>query len=371
MNKQTISLGRIMGIPIRLDYSWFLVFGLLTWSLATGYYPDALPDAGAGVLWFLGAATAIMLFGSVLLHELGHSVVALRFKIPVNRITLFLFGGVAEIGAEPPSPSAEFLIAIAGPIVSFALAALFAVLQFAVTAWAPVYALAGYVALINGSLALFNLIPGFPLDGGRIFRSLIWGITHNLSRATLWAANVGRAIAFLMIAVGVWEIFSGDLGGLWFGFIGWYLQGAATAQLEQQQIQDLFAGHPVSEAMNRSYTLIPATATLEQTANQNLLAYWQRAFVVDGANTIVGLLTWRDIRAIPRDRWWGTTTAQAMVPLNRLSLVTPDTELRTAAAELARGGSRLLAVIWNGQVQGTLGREELYGFVQRVKLLRA
>ncbi len=241
-----------MSISIRLDYSWFLVFAFLTWSLAVSYYPFETGGLSPMIYWIMGAVTAIMLFGSVLLHELGHSIIALHYKIPVRKITLFIFGGVAEIGAEPPSASAEFFIAIAGPIVSFALAAFFNLAQTILGHFTPLLVLARYLALINGSLALFNLIPGFPLDGGRIFRALVWGITHNLRRATWIAANIGRVIAFLFIAFGIWQIFSGDLGGLWIAFIGWFLQGAASSQLQQQTIQGLLAGHAVSEAMNRS-----------------------------------------------------------------------------------------------------------------------
>jgi Zn-dependent protease len=206
MNRGTISLGRILGIPIGLDYSWFLIFALLTWSLANSYYPAEFKNWPATQYWVVSAATVILMFGSVLLHELGHSVVALRYKVPVRSITLFIFGGVAQIGTEPPNAIAEFWIAIAGPITSFALAILFSILQPVVSAFAPVLALAKYLAYINGTLGLFNLIPGFPLDGGRVFRAILWGTTHNLRRATLIAANLGRFIAYFFIALGVWQM---------------------------------------------------------------------------------------------------------------------------------------------------------------------
>jgi Zn-dependent protease len=211
MNRQTISLGRILNIPIGLDYSWFLVFALLTWTLATSYFPAEFRNWSTGQYWIVGAATALLMFASVLLHELGHSVVAMRYKIPVRSITLFIFGGVAQIASEPPSAGAEFWIAIAGPVVSFALAIFFGLLQPVVGAVAPLLALAKYLAYINGTLALFNLIPGFPLDGGRVFRAIVWGVTRNLRRATLIAANVGRLIAFLFILFGAWQIVTGNL----------------------------------------------------------------------------------------------------------------------------------------------------------------
>ncbi|MEJ2750844.1 MAG: site-2 protease family protein, partial [Anaerolineae bacterium] len=177
MNRQTISLGRILGISVELDYSWFLIFGLLTWTLAVSYYPAEFTDWPTAHYWLMGAITVIMLFVSVLLHELGHSVVALRYKIPVRRITLIIFGGVAEMGSEPPSAAAEFWMALAGPLVSVVLAIFFGLLAPLVLGVELLFALISYLAVINGMLAIFNLVPGFPLDGGRILRAIIWGVS--------------------------------------------------------------------------------------------------------------------------------------------------------------------------------------------------
>ncbi|MCB0112120.1 MAG: site-2 protease family protein, partial [Caldilineaceae bacterium] len=210
MKQSNIPLGRILGIPIGLDFSWFLIFALITWSMATSYYPAAFPGWSTSLYWLTGAATAVLLFVSVLLHELGHSVIALRFKIPVNRITLFIFGGVAEIGGEPPSAWAEFWIAIAGPVVSLVLALLCYLLQPPAATLSPLLALVQYLAYINFSLVLFNLIPGFPLDGGRVFRAIVWGATGNLQRATVIAGTIGRVIAYLFIVVGIWQIVVGN-----------------------------------------------------------------------------------------------------------------------------------------------------------------
>ena len=185
MTRQNISLGKVMGIPISLDYSWFLIFALLTWTLGTSYYPAEFKNWSPLLYWFMGSVTAIMLFISVLLHELGHSAIALRYKIPVRSITLFLFGGVAHIGAEPPSAVAEFRIAIAGPLVSLILAVCFYVVQPVVAGIEPLMGLVKYLAYINLALVIFNLIPGYPLDGGRVFRAIVWAVTKNMRRATL------------------------------------------------------------------------------------------------------------------------------------------------------------------------------------------
>jgi Zn-dependent protease len=252
-----------MGIKIGLDYSWFLIFGILTWMLARSYYPAEFKEWSRMMYWGMGAVTAMMLFVSVLLHELGHSVVALRYKIPVRSITLFLFGGVAQIGAESPSALAEFLVAIAGPLVSLGLAIFFIVVQPLLAGMEPLMGLAKYLAYINLALVLFNLIPGYPLDGGRVFRAIVWSITGSMRRATIIAANVGRFFAFLLIFVGIWQMFTGNFSnGIWIAFIGWFLDNAAASQVQQMMFQGLLAGHKVSQAMSTHCSAVSADLTL-------------------------------------------------------------------------------------------------------------
>ncbi len=372
MSRQTIPLGRIFGIPIGLDYSWFLVFALLTWTFAVSYYPTAFPTWTTSEYWVLGAVTAVMLFVSVLLHELGHSVVARRYKIPVRSITLFVFGGVAQIGAEPPSAVAEFWIAIAGPVVSVALAALFTVLRLGAATVEPLLALAKYLAYINGTLAVFNLIPGFPLDGGRIFRAIVWGTTHNLRRATLIAANVGRVIAFAFIVVGVTQIFAGNVGGgIWIAFIGWFLESAAHSQVQQQMIQGLLAGHKVSEAMGTNVAVIPADVTLQELVDHHILASGRRSFIVTAAERVLGLLTLHLVKDVPRLEWQATTAAQAMIPVERMKWVRPEVGLWTAMEEMDRDGVNQLPVMADSQVIGMLTREDVISYLRTLQELRA
>lgn len=368
MSKQTVPLGRVMGIPIGLDYSWFLIFFLLTWTLAIGYYPVEFPNWPQAQYWIVGAVTAIMLFVSVLLHELGHSAVAIRYKIPVNRITLFIFGGIAQIATEPPSPKAEFWIAIAGPAVSFTLAIFFGLLRTVLTPVAPLFALAQYLSFINGALALFNLIPGFPLDGGRIFRAIVWGITHNMRRATSLAGNVGRFIGFLFIAFGVWDMFGGNLfGGLWIAFIGWFLERTATAQIRQQMVQGLLAGHRVADAMSGFYTSIPAEDTLQQLVDDHVLGGGRRSFVVKRGAEVAGFLTLHHIKEIPRTRWSTTTAAQSMIPAEEMKRVRPDTELSKALEEMGRDGVNQLPVMTDGNLVGILTREDVINFLRTLQ----
>ncbi len=365
MNKGTISLGRILGIPIGVDYSWFLIFALLTWSLATGYFPQEFANWPALQYWVVGAVTVAFMFGSVVLHELGHSIIALRYKIPVRSITLLIFGGVAQLGAEPPSAISEFWIAIAGPVVSFALAIFFGFLQLVMGSLAPLFAIAKYLAYINGALGLFNLIPGFPLDGGRVFRAILWGATHNFRRATLIAANVGRFIAYLFILWGVWQIFTGIFGnGLWIAFIGWFLESAATSQIQQQTIHDLLAGHHVADAMRRDYAFIYPETTLDQLINQHILGTGQRTLVVKQNDQVAGILTLHNIKTIPSSAWLMTTAAQVMVPLTKMKWIRPEADLVDALGEMDRDGVNQLPVMAGDQIQGVLGRDDVINYLR-------
>ena len=364
MTQHSIPLGKILGIQIGLDYSWFVIFALLTWMLANSYYPDEFKHWSPLLYWLMGAVTAIMLFVSVLLHELGHSVVALRYKIPVRSITLFLFGGVAQIGAEPPSAIAEFFIAIAGPLVSLALAVFFYAAQPLIAGMEPLLGLAKYLAYINMALVLFNLIPGYPLDGGRVFRAIMWAITGNMGRSTLIAANVGRFFAFLLIFAGVWQMFSGNFGGgLWVAFIGWFLDNAASVQIQQATFRGLLTGHRVSQAMSTHCAVIPEDLTLQQLVDEQILGGGQRSFLVNRGDETVGLITLHRIKDVPRPEWATTSAAQVMLPLEQLRCTDPDTELWSALQEMDRNGVNQMPVIRDQHVIGMLSREDVITFL--------
>ncbi len=372
MNRNaTIPLGHVFGIPIDLDYSWFLVFVLITWTLAVGYYPAEFPGWPVVQYWILGAITAIMLFVSVLLHELGHSVVAMSYRVPVQRITLFIFGGIAQIGAEPPSAGAEFWIAIAGPAVSLVLAIWFWLLEPFVASIPAVFAFVTYLALINGALVVFNLIPGFPLDGGRVFRAIVWGITKNFRRATIIAGSLGRFIGFAFIFLGVWQVFSGHLiDGLWIAFIGWFLESAANGQIVQLQYQamdNLLAGHKVTDAMNREYAEIPADAPLQQVVDHHILSSGRRSLVVKSGDQLVGLLTLHRIKEVPAPDWPNTTAAHAMIPKAEMKWIGPDAPLWSALKEMDTNGVNQLPVMSDGHVLGMLTREGVISFLRTLQ----
>lgn len=370
MTRHNVPLGRVLGIPIGLDLSWFIIFALLTWMLAGSYYPAAFQDWPPLLYWFMGAVTAILLFVSVLLHELGHSFVALRYGVPVRSITLFLFGGVARIGAEPPSATAELLIAAAGPLVSLVLAIGFYVVQPLVAGIEPLLGLAKYLAYINIALVLFNLIPGYPLDGGRVLRAIVWATTGSIRRATLVAANVGRLFAFILIFVGVWQMFSGNFGGgLWITFIGWFLDNAASSQVQQTTSQGVLAGHLVSQAMSTHCAFVSADLTLQQLVDEHILASGQRCFLVSRGSTTVGLMTLHRIKEVPRIEWTTTTAAQVMLPLEQSRRIGPDTELWSALQEMDRDGVNQLPITRDGQVIGMLSREDVITFLRTLQEL--
>ena len=360
-------MGKIIGIPVGIDYSWFLIFALLTWLLATSYYPAEFSKWPVIQYWIVGGVTVILLFASVLLHELGHSVVALRYKVPVRRITLFIFGGVSEITTEPPNAMAEFWIAIAGPVVSFLLAILFALLEPVFSHQAPLLALAKYLSYINLALGIFNLLPGFPLDGGRVFRAIVWGIAHNFRRATFVAANVGRLFAFLFILGGVWMIFTGNVGnGIWIAFTGWFLDSAASAQIRQQNIHDLLGDRRVMDAMRHDYTVVDPGTTLEQLVTEHILGIGRRNLIVEQNGMVLGMLTLHEIKKIARPDWPNTIASQIMIPMEKLKWVSPTTELIDALGEMDRDGVSQLPVMVNGQIQGILGRDDVINFLRTI-----
>ena len=370
MFRHNIPLGRILGIQIGLDYSWFVIFALLTWLLAVSYFPAEFKDWSPPLYWFTGAVTAAMLFVSVLLHELGHSVVALHYKIPVRSITLFLFGGVAQIGAEPPSAVAEFFIAAAGPLVSLLLAVLFYAVQPLLGGSEPLLGLAEYLAYINMALVLFNLIPGYPLDGGRVFRAIVWAITGNMRRATLIAANVGRFFALAFIFVGVFQMFGGNFtGGLWIAFIGWFLDNAASAQIQQETVKGLLTGHTVAQAMSAHCAHIAADLTLQDLVDEHILGSGQHCFLIDRGDDAVGLLTLQQIRQVPRPQWATTRAGQVMVPLAQSRSVDADAELWSALQSLDRNGVNQLPVSRNHHVVGMLSREDVISFLRTLREL--
>ena len=372
MFRHTIPIGRVLGIPIDLDYSWFLIAALITWLLAVNYYPAEFKGGTSVEYWVMGAVTAILFFASILVHELAHSWVALRYKVPVQRITLFIFGGVSQIVGEPPSASAEFLIAVVGPLTSFTLAAVFFLLERLLVNLPPALAIAKYLALINGILGLFNLVPAFPLDGGRVFRAIVWGANKNFRRATLIAASTGRFFGFLFIVWGVWQVLRGNVvNGLWIAFIGWFLESAAGAQIQQQMVQGLLGSHKVSEAMGNACTHIAGDTTLQKLIDREVLTHGRHCFLVDRGDRVVGLLTLHNVKEIPRPSWTTTTAAQAMTPVEKLGKIDPNAELWTAMEKMGRDGINEMPVMLGNNLIGLLSTGDIVKYLQTLQQVGA
>lgn len=365
MFRHTIPIGRVLGIPIELDYSWFLIAVLITWVLGASYFPAEVKGAPAVEYWVMGGVTAALFFVSIVLHELAHSWVALRYKVPVSRITLFIFGGVSQIAGEPPSAGAEFLIAVVGPLTSLALAGICYGLEPALASFPPAVAVAKYLALINAMLGLFNLIPGFPLDGGRVFRAIVWAVNKNFRRATLIAASTGRFFGFLFIVLGVASALRGQVAnGLWIAFIGWFLESAAGAQVQQQMVQGLLTGHKVFEVMGGDCVHVPAEEPLQQLIDQHVLAHGRRCFLVDRGGATVGMLTLHNIKEVPRASWPATTAGQVMIPMNKLSRIDSDADLTTALEKMGGDGINQMPVMRGNSLIGMLSRGDIVRYLQ-------
>jgi Zn-dependent protease len=359
-------IARILGIPISLDASWLLIFGLITYELSI-LFRTQHPHWTSTEHWTVGILTSLLFFGSVLFHELSHSVVALHYKIPVHSITLFLFGGIARIGREPSKPIQEFNIAIAGPLASFFLAGVFGSMLLFFPSQQMVGALAGYLAGSNLLLGLFNLAPGFPLDGGRIFRAIIWGITKNFSRATLIAGASGRLVAYLLMVIGGYEAFyrSDWSSGLWLGVIGVYLLNAAQESIAQVTIREALAGLNAADVMSSEVPTVDGHITLEEYGTE-VLRTGRRCHLVLTDDRLVGMMNVHMLNEVPREEWAHNSVQSAMIPREKILWTSPDESLLHLLERLLSADINQMPV-----VSGTGdGAPQVVGMVTRDSILR-
>jgi Zn-dependent protease len=362
--RSNIKIGRVKGIDIGIHYSWFIIAALITFSLAEQFY-RVNPTWGPAKIWATALFTAILFFVSLLVHELAHSLVAQSHGMKVREITLFALGGVSQIEEEANDAKTEFWMAIAGPIASLIIG--FGCLGIARNlGWHPseghtmMAEVLGWLGVINVSLALFNLIPGFPLDGGRVLRSIIWAIAKNRDRATRIAARVGQLVALVFILDGIWRFFSGGgFSGLWLAFIGWFLMDAARTSYAEIEITGALHDLRVSQVMSRDCTVVNRGMTLQDFVDSYLLMTGDRCFAVEDHGSMVGIITPRDIARIPRLRWDTTTVDQAMCPLKQLHIITPDTPVVDALKLMARSDVNQLPVVATGTLQGMVSRSQL------------
>jgi Zn-dependent protease len=364
MPAQSIRLGRVLGIPIGVNYSWFIIFFLITHSL-TVLFGELHPDWTYGGRIAFGVATSLLFFASVVLHELGHSVMALRYRIPVRSITLFVFGGIAQIGKEPEKPSQEFNIAIAGPLVSAALGGTFLGLEWLTrNRLEGVATLGGWLGGINLTLAAFNLVPGFPLDGGRILRALAWRLTGSFERATRVAATSGQLFAYGFVLFGVVQAVAGNvLGGLWIAFIGWFLLSAAQMSSAQLRLQHALAGFTAGDVMREECWRADEGTPVSDLVERMLRTGERCSMVLDGER-LSGLVTLHQIKELPRDAWADTPARTIMVPEDRLSRVAPGTPLQAVLEKMTEDNVNQIPVVEHGRLVGVIGRDHLLAVVR-------
>jgi Zn-dependent protease/predicted transcriptional regulator len=355
-------IGSVMGIPIRVHFSWLIVFGLITWSLSTYYFPKAAPDLPTASYWTKGVLAALLLFASVLFHELAHSFVAKKYEISIESITLFVFGGVAQMKGEPPHPKAEFRIAIAGPLSSFFLSVLFFLLSM--TAAGGIKALLFYVAQINFIIALFNLIPGFPMDGGRVLRSAIWKKKKNFFYATQKASSIGRKIALFFIFLGILSIFTRMPGGVWLMLIGWFLYTAAQTSYQQSTLQESLSGIKVKDIMVKDIVSLSPLISLDEAVNTYFLRYGYGGFPVIEGDRFLGIVTLKEIKEIPRENWPRVKVSDVFVPHDTRWEVTPEADVITALELMITEDKGRVVATKNGRIIGLITRNGIAQYVQ-------
>ena len=362
----SLRIGKIFGIDIYIHISWVIILVLLTWSLAVGWFPVLYHGFSAVTYWVLGFIAAVLLFVSVLLHELAHSFVARARGLPVKNITLYIFGGVSNIEKEPGSPGVEFQIAVVGPLTSLLIGVLAFALFFLLGQYSSALgAILWYLGYANILLGIFNLIPGFPLDGGRVLRSIVWKIDGNLRRATRIVTVVGQIIAYLFILVGIWLFFVGYfIDGLWLGFIGWFLLSSAQSANSEVMLQSVFRGVTVSEVMNTAPTTVPANISLQKLVDEYFLPLGLRsAFVIQG-DRLAGLITLSDIRHVPREEWGQTPVGLAMIPRDRLHIVSPQQSLNDVLPLMAGRDVNQLPVVQDERLVGVLSRDAIVRYLE-------
>ncbi len=366
-------LGSLFGIEIRIDYSWFIIFFLILWTFTMGVFPASFPGLAGGTYLAMGAVGTLLFFASLLAHELSHSIVARSKGIPVEGITLFIFGGMAHTGAEFERPGDEFVIAGVGPLSSLLIALLFGALAWlgVQAGWSvAVVGVAQYLAFINLVLALFNLLPGFPLDGGRLFRAALWKYTGDLRRATRAASLGGKVLGFLLIALGVMQLFFGNLiGGMWAILIGWFVRSAAQASYTHHLLRSSLRGVRARDIMTADPQTVPAEATLEQFVAEYLFRGGHHGYPVTEGESPVGIITLRRVKEIPREEWSQRTVGQAMAPAEDGMLAHPDASMDRVLEQIEGSPAGRVLVTREGQLAGIITRSDVARWLERIRLL--
>lgn len=358
---RSFQIGRIFGISIEVDFSWFIIFFLVAWSLSKSYFPYNYPGMYAPQYWVMGSIASFLMFFSVLLHELSHSYVAIKKNIPIEKITLFIFGGVASMSEEPKKPGTEFVIAAAGPLCSYFLMLVFWLISRFLEPGSPPYAVVKYVYFINGLLATFNLIPGFPLDGGRLLRSALWRITGNLKKSTLIASNVGKGFAIFLIVYGVLNVMGGSLlSGIWFVIIGFFLKSAAHHSYEHVVINSFLSDQTVDKIMSTNVISVASNISVTELINNYFLHYHFDSFPVTSEGRTVGIIKMTDVKKVLKDKWPLTLVAEIMQKEVSTLTIAPEDGIEKVLQKMARENKGwFLVVDTDGLNVGILTRTDI------------
>jgi Zn-dependent protease len=358
-----VTLFKLLGFEVRVDASWLIIAVLITWSLATQYYPSQYKGLSGEQYWWMGIASALGLFASIVVHEFSHSLVARRRGLPMKGITLFIFGGVAEMGEEPSSAKTEFLMAIAGPIASLLLGAGLYLAYLAVKGTLPlsITGVLAYLSWMNLVLAAFNLVPAFPLDGGRVLRSALWYWKGDLRQATRTAAAFGSGFAILLMVFAVWQWITGNyIAAMWYFVIGIFLRGAAQASYQQLMIRTALEGEPVRRFMNVRPVSVPSHISLEEFVNDYVYHYHFKMFpVLNGAEKLAGCVTTRQVKAYPRDEWNRHSVQEVLRPCSADNTVTPDADSVKALSKMNASGLSRLMVAEGDRLVGVVALKDL------------
>lgn len=352
----------VMGIPMRVHFSWFIIFGLITWSLSTHYFPKAAPDLPVAAYWIKGTLAALLLFASVAFHELSHSYVARKYHISITSITLLIFGGIAQLKGEPPHPRAEFRMAIAGPLSSFFLSGLFFLVS--VNTGGGTRALFSYLAQINFILGAFNLIPGFPMDGGRVLRSVLWSRTKDYFYATRKASVFGQKIAIFFVIFGTVLIFSGSSGGLWLLLIGWFLYMAAQSSSQQATLQEVLSGIKVRDVMVKDIVTLSSSIAIDEAVDKYFLRCSYGGFPVMNDGKFLGIITLKEIKNVNREDWSKVKVSDILVPHNKKWEITPDSNVMEALELMIKEDKGRIIVMENDKIVGLITRNGIARYLQ-------
>jgi len=372
-----IKLGRVFGIQIGLHYSWFLIAFLIVLSVA-GQFSATHKDWSPALIWSLSIVTALLFFVSLLLHELAHSLVAVSHNLPVRSITLFALGGVSQIEKNPADARTEFWMAIVGPITSCAIGcvclgvALLCGWSPGKSAATPVIAMLVWLGYINVGLGVFNMIPGYPLDGGRVLRAILWWKTGDADRSTRLAARIGEGVGFVFIAFGLLQVFGGaGLNGLWIAFIGWFLTQAAAESYREVATVPFLKGRKVADLMSNDCPTVDGHLNVQHFVDEEMLRSGKRCFLVEENGAFAGLVTPHEIKHVDRNLWPTTTLSSIMVPAARLHTVTPEASLKDALDVMASNDLNQLPVLANGHLLGTVSRSQVLQLFQTGAELKA